>query len=1021
MGGGEGALQLIRDLGSVLVSDYSVVGSYTRFSEPVRQELKDARARIRAGFAATGRRENHLLWAAPGSGKTYFVEQIAASDSGVNYSELNLAQLDETQFRQGLERVVSGERPLLCLIDEVDAKPGTSWPYELLLPCLDANLGERGGLVFVLAGSSGSSLDEFRQRIAARPKGTDLLSRIPQANSCVIAPLDAGDQVLVAISQMLNAAAEGGRSVSAVERLALYYVTCAPHLVNARQLREFAVRAVERGAPADDRVRYDDLFESGDPENKAFWIGVMPAAQALIGSFVSVDAGRASPVQPGHATAIRAVLPQPSTELKGREHELTDLASLMRTSRVVTLTGPGGVGKTRLAIELAHRMSPEFPDGAASVEFADVTDAADFLPALGAALDVKEAEERSALDGIVALVADRTVLLVLDNLEQIVDAAPDVAELTVRCPGLKLLLTSRIPLRIAAERLYQVDPLPADDAVALFTARAEATSPGFRAEEHAEAVAEICRRLDGLPLAVELAAARVRLLGPEGLRDRLDRALELLTTGARDSHERQQTLRATIDWSYSLLDAAAQEAFRRLAVFVGGCTLADAEAVAGEGALDELESLIDAALVRANGRLRMLQTIADYAREQLEESGAVAEVAARHARRYAVVAREIRDAVEGAEQVAAVARGFLEEDNLQAALDTFLAAARAGDEEALELGLQMSGDLWMYWHIRGKNITARDNAAAFLELVAGAAPTIGRAGALITAGLGSWMAGDVERSNLEWTEAQTIAETVGARREQCIAAIARALGLITLDPPAGLVAAQASLDLGCELGFAWGEGFAASVKGMLEMVTGDAGAATTSFSHALEIQERLGDWEGGGMSLGGLAALAAQRGDVADALELYGKSRDAFATCGDRAEEARILSEIAWTHLAAGDTALARRYFLDAVEAHTDVASVRGVGLSLVGLAAAEAVDGRAERAATIAAAAEVFAQGEGIVVVYSEETPGRELVDQARAALSAEDLAAATEAGRRLTIDQALELARGGIELIGVDDPGLS
>ena len=158
---------------------------------------------------------------------------------------------------------------------------------------------------------------------------------------------------------------------------------------------------------------------------------------------------------------------------------------------------------------------------------------------------------------------------------------------------------------------------------------------------------------------------------------------------------------------------------------------------------------------------------------------------------------------------------------------------------------------------------------------------------------------------------------------------------------------------------------------------------------------------------------------MADALELYEKSRDAFATCGDRAEEARILSEIASTHLAAGDTTAARRYFLLAVEAHTDVASVRGAGLALVGLAAAEAVDGRPERAATIAAAAEVFAQDEGIVVVYSEDTPGRELVDRARAALSVEDLAAATEAGRRLTIVEALELARGGTELIGVADPG--
>jgi predicted ATPase/class 3 adenylate cyclase len=706
--------------------------------------------------------------------------------------------------------------------------------------------------------------------------------------------------------------------------------------------------------------------------------------------------------------AIRSPLPEPSTELLGRERELSDLVGLLRASRVVTMTGPGGVGKTRLATEVARTLAPEFPDGAAFVGFADVTDAGGFLFALAAALDVKEAEERSFADGIVALIGDRSVLLVLDNLEQIVDAAPDVAELARRCPELRLLVTSRVPLRIAAEHLYAVDPLPTDDAVVLFTARAEATSSGFDAAEHADAIAEICRRLDGLPLAVELAAARVRLLGPEGLRDRLDRALELLTTGARDSHERQQTLRATIDWSYSLLDPPAQEAFRRLAVFAGGCTLADAEAVAGEGMLDELEALIDAALVvQSDGRLRMLQTIADFAREQLEASGSAADIAARHAQRYAAVAREIRDDVEGTEQVAAIARGFLEDDNLQTALDTLLVAAKDGDTDAVELGLQMSGDLWMYWHVRGKNLTARDNAASFLELGVGRPPSSGRAAALITAGLGSWMAGEVERAVREWDEAYDTAAAAGAEHERCVAAIARSLTYMTQDPQKGIASAHDGFERAQSLGYRWGEGIAATFEGMLYALVGEPDVAAELFSRALEIQRRLSDWEGAGMSLGGLASLAAARGDSVGALDLYRQSLFAFETCGDRGEEARILSEIAWTHLAAGDSASARRYFFDAVRAHTDIASVRGVGLSLVGLAAAEAVDGRPKQAATIAAAAEVFAQDEGIVVVYSEETPGRELVDEARATLSAEDLAQATEAGRRLTIDEALDLAR--------------
>jgi tetratricopeptide (TPR) repeat protein len=366
----------------------------------------------------------------------------------------------------------------------------------------------------------------------------------------------------------------------------------------------------------------------------------------------------------------------------------------------------------------------------------------------------------------------------------------------------------------------------------------------------------------------------------------------------------------------------------------------------------------------------MLQTISDYAREQLEVSGTAAEVAGRHARRYAMVGREIRDDVEGTRQVAAITRGFLEEDNLQAALDAFLEAAKGGDAEALELGLQLSGDLWMYWHIRGKNLTARDNAAAFLAL--STAPSVGRAGALITAGLGSWMAGDLKRADREWAEAQAIAEELDAGRERCLVAVCRPFALMALDPEAGLESAVQSQELGRELGFPWSEALGATVRGLLEMVNGDAAAAGTSFSYALAIQQRLGEWEGGGLSLGGLAALAAQRGDTGEALDLYRQALTSFETCGDRGEEARILSEIAWTHLAAGDTELARRDFFESVRAHTDIASVRGVGLSLVGLAATEAIEGRAERATTIAAAAEVFAQDEGIAVVYAENTAAR-------------------------------------------------
>jgi predicted ATPase/class 3 adenylate cyclase len=455
-------------------------------------------------------------------------------------------------------------------------------------------------------------------------------------------------------------------------------------------------------------------------------------------------------------------LPEPVTQLVGRAADLASLIELAREHPVVTITGPGGVGKTRIVIELGRMLTPEFLDGVAFVALADVNEPADFLPALADALDVKEAEERTLGEGIVSLIGDKKALLLLDNLEQVVLAATEVAGLAQSCPGLRIVTTSRTPLRIAVEREYPLAPLalppPPDpdstdslitySAVALFVERARTTKGSFElTPENAGVVAAICRRLDGLPLAIELATARLRLLSPEALLERLDHALDVLTSGARDTPERQQTLRATIDWSHSLLDEKEQRLFRRLAVFAGGCTLADLEAVCadlGESVLDELESLVDKALVQADGqseRLRMLQTIGEFARERLEASGEVSEIPLRHARRYAARAQEIRGGIEGADQVRSLERGIAEEGNLQAALDTLLAGALDGDAGASEEGMQLCGDLWMYWHIRGKHLTAREYTASFLDADVGGSPTAGRADALITAGLASWALG----------------------------------------------------------------------------------------------------------------------------------------------------------------------------------------------------------------------------------------------------------------------------------------
>jgi predicted ATPase/class 3 adenylate cyclase len=722
-------------------------------------------------------------------------------------------------------------------------------------------------------------------------------------------------------------------------------------------------------------------------------------------------------------------LPTPAVPLVGRTGELAALTDLVRTQRVVTITGPGGVGKTRVLIELGRLLAAEFPDALAFITLADVSEPAAFLPTLATALDVKEAEERTLLDGIVSLIGDRPTLLLLDNFEQIVAVAPEVATLTERCPMLRIVVTSRAPLRLAAEHEFSLGPLAlpsgsegvspasvaASPAVVLFVQRARSARGSFDVTaDNAGAIAAICRRLDGLPLALELAAARSRLLSPDALLERLDHALDVLTSANRDSPGRQQTLRATIDWSHSLLTEPEQRLFRRMALFAGGCAFGDVEAVCADAetpSLDGLESLVDKALVQveAQDRLQMLETIREYARERLEAAGESDQIALRHAHRYAALAREVRDGIEGTTQQASIEQGVADEANLEAALGKLLDAARAGDADALEAGLQLCGDLWMYWHIRGKHLTARDYTARFLQADATSAPTRGRVGALITAGLASWTLGAYEQADEQWAEACQGAAGLGPAREVCIAATCRAIGLLGSDLEEASKCAREGAEASRALGFAWAEGLASSFDGIVDALQGDTETAAEKSEHALAIQRRLGDHEGAGVSLSTLAQLAAGRDDLVDALDLYGQALAAFEAIGDRAEEARILSEMAWTHLGLEDAAAARRYFFESVRAYTELASIRGVGLSLIGLAAAAAVDHRPDAAVRIAAAAEIYASEEGIVNVYGDNPVGRELIDRARASLAAEDVIRATEAGRRLTIAETLEMARPG------------
>ena len=386
---------------------------------------------------------------------------------------------------------------------------------------------------------------------------------------------------------------------------------------------------------------------------------------------------------PALKSLYRTNLPVPATPFLGRENELAEVLDLLEDARLLTLTGPGGTGKTRLGLQAAAEASDRYPDGVFWVPLAPLRDAELVLETAGQAL--------GATDGLADHVSDKSLLLLLDNFEHVVEAAEGLAELLAACPNLQLLVTSRELLRLPAEQAYPVPPLEPDDGAELFLARAHAVDPAFAATP---AVPELCARLENLPLALELAAARVRVLSPEQLLDRLSGRLDLLKAG-RGVDARQRTLRATIEWSHELLDEDEQRLFARLAVFRGGCTLEAAEDVC-DADLDVLQSLVDKSLLRhSQERFWMLETIREYAAEQLEHRGDAATMRQRHADYFLSLAEEAEPHLTGADQAPWLERLEAEHDNLRLSLDSLRRADCGGDE------LRLVGALMRFWYVRG--------------------------------------------------------------------------------------------------------------------------------------------------------------------------------------------------------------------------------------------------------------------------------------------------------------------------------
>ncbi len=764
-------------------------------------------------------------------------------------------------------------------------------------------------------------------------------------------------------------------------------------------------------------------------------------------------------------------LPQQATRLIGRETQIAEIKDLLGKTRLLTLTGTGGCGKTRLSLQVAADLLDRYFDGVWVVELAALTDPALLPQTVAEALDVREEPGKTMQRTLTDTLKAKRLLLVLDNCEHLIAACASLAaDLLRNCPHVQVLASSREPLNVAGEQTYRVPSLSLPDpkqihtaesvsqygAVQLFIERAQAVQSTFAVTSaNALAVAQVCWRLDGIPLAIELAAARVRALPVEEINTRLDNRFRLLTGGARGLLPRQQTLRALIDWSYDLLTDQEKSLLRRLSVFAGGWSLAAAEGICtGEDSevLDLLTSLVDKSLIvhgegaSEGGRSRLLETIQQYAGERLRESGEAEATQDRAAAWFLALAEEAEPELSGPEQAAWLSRLEMEHDNLRAGLSCY-EQSREQSAEGLEAGLRLAGALSRFWYVRGHYSEGRQwlgralartkpetanrikalNGAGVLARCQGdyagaralheeslkisrqRADQSGMASSLNSLGVVAWSQGDYAEARALHEESLAIQRQLGDKSG--MASSLSTLGVVAWSQ-GDYIGARAlheeSLAIYRQLGNRRGIANLLSNLGIVAKDQGDYAGARALHEESLAIFRQLENQGGIASSLNNLGDMAKDQGDYTEAQALFAESLTIYRELGEPGGIAWSLGNLGDVAKDQGDYTEAQALFAESLTIYQQLADQEGIAYNSDGMAAIALGQHQPARAARLSGSASSLRESLRRPLSPADQERLNAAMASARDALGGEAFAANWDAGRAMTLEQTVEYALG-------------